>query len=310
LSDHAGHSFRIFAAAALFSTAGAAIKATALTSWQVAGLRAAFAGVTLLVLLPETRRHLTRSAALVGLAYAATVILFVQANKLTTTANAIYIQSTSPLYILLLGPWLLKEKIRRSDVVFLAAIAAGVALFFVGLDAPAETAPDPLRGNLCAVASGFACGVMMVGLRGLARKDRLASASAVLIGNAMAVLVCLPLALPLGSVRAMDLGLVAYLGIFQIGVAYVFLTRAMTHVPALETALLLFVEPVLAPVWAWLVHGEAPGAWSLVGGGVILGATSVRTILDLRGRSHAALGSGRSETNTAVGAAPRFLAPK
>ncbi len=288
MSDHLRHSFRIVAAAALFSTAGAVIKATTLTSWQVAGLRAAFAALTVFVLLPETRRHLTRQAAAVGVAYAATVILFVQANKLTTAANAIYIQSTSPLYILLLGPWLLKEKIRRSDVFVLVAIAAGVALFFVGLDAPVETAPDPLRGNLIAVASGFACGVMMIGLRWLARIDRLSAASSVLIGNVLAAVFCLPFVMPVGPVRVLDIALVAYLGIFQIGVAYYFLTKAMTHVPALEAALLLFVEPVLSPLWAWLIHGETPGTWSLLGGGVILGATV----------ANAALGSRRSETNT------------
>lgn len=288
MSDHVRHSLRIFAAAALFSTAGAAIKATQLTSWQVAGLRAAFAALTVFVLLPETRRHLTRQAALVGVAYAATVILFVQANKLTTAANAIYIQSTSPLYILLLGPWLLKEKIRRSDVFVLVAIAAGVALFFVDLDAPLETAPDPLRGNLLAVASGFACGLMMIGLRWLARIDRLSAASSVLIGNVLAAVFCVPFVFPVGPVRVLDVALVAYLGIFQIGVAYYFLTKAMTHVPALEAALLLFVEPVLSPLWAWLIHGETPGTWSLLGGGVILGATVV----------NAALGSRRSETNT------------
>ena len=109
MSDHPQHSFRIFAAAALFSTAGAAIKATALTGWQVAGLRGGIAAITLLILLPETRRHLSWRATAVGLAYAATVIPFVLANKLTTAANVTFIQATSPLYILLLGPWLLRE---------------------------------------------------------------------------------------------------------------------------------------------------------------------------------------------------------
>ena len=96
--SHAGHAARVIAAAALFSTAGTAIKATTLTSWQVAGLRAGFATIAVLFLLPETRRRFSPRAALVGLVYSATVILFAQANKLTTAANAIFIQSTSPLY--------------------------------------------------------------------------------------------------------------------------------------------------------------------------------------------------------------------
>lgn len=282
MTARAAHSLRILGAAALFSTAGAAIKACALTSWQVAGLRAGFASIAVLILMPETRRRFSLRATAVGVAYAATVILFVRANKLTTAANAIFIQSTSPLYILLLGPWLLKEPVRKRDFVFLLAIAAGVALFFVGLDAPASTAPDPLAGNLTALASGFACGLMMIGLRWLAREEHVGSASAVLIGNLMAFAVCIPLALPLDAVRATDVAVVAYLGVFQIGLAYALLTRAMTQVSALDASLLLFVEPVLSPLWAFLIHGERPGALPLFGCGVILIATVVRTIADFR----------------------------
>jgi len=278
VTGHAVHALRVVAAAALFSTAGTAIKATVLTSWQVAGLRAGFAAVAVLFLLPETRRRFSARAALVAVAYAATVILFAQANKLTTAANAIFIQSTSPLYILLLGPPLLGEKARRGDVLFLLAAATGVAFFFVGLDAPVATAPNPFLGNLLAVASGFTCGLMMLGLRWLARVEHSGSASAVFLGNLFAFLVCLGPMLPLGEVRTADLLVVAYLGVFQIGLAYVFLTRALVHVPVLEASLLLFVEPVLSPLWAFLVHGERPGAWSLIGCLVILVATLVRTI--------------------------------
>jgi drug/metabolite transporter (DMT)-like permease len=272
----------VLAAAALFSTAGAAIKACALTAWQVAGLRAGFASIAVLLLMPETRRRFSPRSAALGVAYAATVILFVRANKLTTAANAIFIQSSSPIYILLLGPWLLKEKVARRDFVFLLAIAAGVALFFVGLDAPATTAPDPLAGNLSAVASGFTSGVTMIGLRWLARQEHVGAASAVLIGNLMAFAVAIPLALPFSSLRVQDLAVVGYLGIFQIGLAYALLTRAMARVSALETSLLLFVEPVLSPLWAFLVHGERPGALPLLGCAVILAATVLRTLADLR----------------------------
>lgn len=282
LNGRFGHVLRLLAAAALFSTAGTAIKATLLTSWQVAGFRAAFAAFALLVLLRETRFRFSARAALVGVAYAATVILFVQANKLTTAANAIFIQSTSPLYILLLGPWLLGERARRGDLLFLGTIAVGVALFFVGLDAPAATAPRPMLGNLAAMASGCTCGLLMLGLRWLAREEHAGSASAVLLGNVFAFFVCLPMMPPFGAVRTADLLVVGYLGVFQIGLAYALLTRAIVHVPALEAALLLFVEPALAPIWAFLVHGERPGTWSLIGGLVILGATVARTVEDLR----------------------------
>jgi len=278
VSGHLGHLLRVIAAAALFSTAGTAIKATSLGSWQVAGLRAGFATAAVLVFLPEARRRFSIRAALVGIAYAATVILFVQANKLTTAASAIFIQSTSPLYILLLGPRLLGERARGGDIKFLAVIAAGVVLFFVGLDPPVATAPDPLLGNLMAIASGFTCGLMMLGLRWLAREEHAGSASAVFLGNLFAFLVCLPSMWPLTHAALTDWLLVGYLGVFQIGLAYTFLTRALVHVSALEAALLLFVEPVFSPLWAFLVHAERPGTFSLLGCLVILGATIARTI--------------------------------
>lgn len=281
MSGRLAHVVRVLCAAALFSTAGTAIKACSLGSWQVAGLRAGFAAAAVLAFLPETRRRFSARAALVGLAYAATVILFVQANKLTTAANAIFIQSSSPLYILLLGPPLLGERAGRREVLFLATIAVGVALFFVAPDAPAATAPNPLLGNLMAVASGFSCALMMIGLRWLAREEHAGSASAVFLGNVFGFAVCLPAMLPLARVGLADWLVVGYLGVFQIGLAYAFLTRALVHLSALEAALLLFVEPVLSPLWAYLVHAEQPGAFSLLGCLVILGATVLRTVKEV-----------------------------
>jgi drug/metabolite transporter (DMT)-like permease len=85
------------------------------------------------------------------------------------------------------------------------------------------------------------------------------------------------MALPVASARAMDLLVIAYLGLFQIGLAYYCLTRAIRHVAAFETSTLLLAEPVLNPVWAWLIHGERPAAWALAGGAVILSATALHT---------------------------------
>ena len=100
--------------------------------------------------------------------------------------------------------------------------------------------------------------------------------AAVVAGNVVAFFVCLPLALPAPALSAGDALAILYLGIFQIGVAYVCLTSALRHIPALEASLLLLVEPVLNPLWAWLVHDERPGAWALCGGGLILIATAIK----------------------------------
>jgi len=270
------------AAAALFSTAGAAIKSCSLSGLQVACFRSAVAAITIAALMPEARRRWTWAAGLVSLAYSSCMVLFVLSTKLTTAANAIFLQSTSPLYILALGPWLLREPVRRRDLAFLLPLVVGLLLFFVGGDRPAATAPDPVRGNLLAAASGLAIALMVLGLRWLAGRGQGEAALAVLMGNVVGFVATLPAALPVADVRLTDVLIIGYLGLFQLGIAYVLLARAIVHVPALEASMLLFVEPVLNPVWAWLVHGEVPSFWSRVGGALILGATAFRTLVHAR----------------------------
>lgn len=262
--------------AVLFSTGGAAIKAIQFDGWQTAGLRSAIAALALLTLLPEARRGWGWRPALVGGIYGVTMILFVQANKLTTAANTIYLQATAPLYALLLGPWLLKELVRRRDLLFMTALAAGLAMFFAGADVPSLSAPRPLLGNLLATACGVTWALTLVGLRWLGKGEG-SPAAAVVAGNLVAVAVCLPAALPLPPAPPGDWVLVTYLGVFQIGLAYVFLTRALRVVPVLEASLLLLIEPVLSPIWAWILHREVPAGWSLAGCAVILVATAVQT---------------------------------
>jgi len=276
-----GSRLRLLAAAALFSTGGAAIKATDLDAWQVAGFRSGVAALAVFLLVPAARRGWSGRAVLVGVAYAATMVLFVASNKLTTSANTIFLQSTAPLYVLLLGPWLLREPIRRSDLLFMAAVGVGLALFFVGDQAPMATAPDPLRGNLLALASGVFWALTVVGLRWLETPEKgRAKGSAmttVVAGNAIAFLACLPFAFPVRGAEAADWLVVGYLGVFQIGLAYVLVTTAIRHVAALEASVLLLAEPALNPIWAWAAHSEVPGPWAIAGGALILGATLVRT---------------------------------
>jgi len=267
-------------AAVLFSTGGAVIKATSLDGWQVACFRSGVAALALAALLGSARRGWSRRTPLVACAYAGTLVLFVLANKLTTAANAIFLQDTAPLYLLLLGPWLLGEPVRRSDLALMAAVAAGIALVFAARQEPLVTAPDPFRGNLVALASGVSWALTIAGLRWMAGPASSAPPmSAVVAGNLLAFLVCLPKALPVGETAARDWWLIAYLGIVQIGLAYLLLVRGVRGVPALETSLLLLVEPALNPVWSWWVHGERPAGPALAGGALILAATGVRAAL-------------------------------
>lgn len=268
----------VLCAALLFSTGGAAIKATSLDVWQVAGLRSAVAAAALLALLPAARRGWRWQALPVGIAYAATLVLFVAATKLTTAANAIFLQSTAPLYLILLGPLFLKELVRRTDLLFMIAVGIGMSLFFVGSERALTTAPNPAAGNQLAALSGLAWAFTVGGLRWVEKRAGAGdSLGTVVMGNLLAFAVCAPNVFPLRNAGWGDAGVIGYLGVVQVGLAYVCLTRGVRHVPAFEASTLLLSEPALNPVWAWLVHGEKPSGWGLAGGGFILAATFANT---------------------------------
>jgi drug/metabolite transporter (DMT)-like permease len=276
------HRAQILAAAALFSTGGALIKSCSLTGWQVTSFRSGVAALVLFAALPTWRRFWGPRSLAIGAAYGATMLLFVTSNKLTTAANTIFLQATAPLYLLVLGPWWLGERVRARDVAFAAALGGGLGLFFLGFDPATRTAPDPLRGNVLAAISGLTWALTLVGLRWLGRTPsppgRDAAGEAVVAGNVLASAAALPAALPVAPVPALDWAIVGFLGSVQIGLAYVLLSRGVRHVRALEAGLLLLLEPVMNALLAWAVHGETPAAWSLAGCIVILAATVVRTL--------------------------------
>ncbi|MFL5403456.1 MAG: EamA family transporter, partial [Gemmatimonadales bacterium] len=143
---------QLIGAAVLFSTGGAAIKAVDFSGWQIASFRSGIAAMVLLLLAPQARRGWTPGAVLVGIAYAGCLVLFVLANRLTTAANTIFLQSTAPLYLLFLVPWLLQEPVRKQDLGLMLAVGSGLLLFFIGTEPPIATAPDPVRGNILALA--------------------------------------------------------------------------------------------------------------------------------------------------------------
>ena len=273
----------VLLAAVAFSTGGAAIKLCSLNGWQVSSFRSAVAALAVLVLARPARRDFDRRVWLVGAAFAATLIGFAVANKLTTAANAIFLQSTAPLYVLLLAPSLLGEHFQRRDLGVMIAMAVGMALFFVGEQPSFASAPEPVRGNLVAALSGLTWALTVLGLRWLSRAGS-GPGPMLLIGNLLASAVCLPLALPVVDASLMDWALIVYLGVFQLVGAYLLLSAGLRHLTAIEGMLLLLLEPVLNPVWAALVQGEVPGALSLAGGAVILGATVWKTVADARPR--------------------------
>ena len=261
----------VLGAALLFSTGGAAIKLSELTPWQISAFRSGLAALLLWCLLPEWRMWWRPHSLVVGFAFGMTLILFVTANTLTTAANAIFLQYSAPVLVLLLSPLLLGEKNCRSDFVFVGAMATGMLLLLAGQDAPTQTSPAPRQGNLVAACTGITWALAIIGLRWLGRQHdaRETGGAAIVAGNIIALLVCLPFALPLTDVTTIDWAVLLYLGVFQVAIAYLCLVRGVRHLRAFEVSLLLALEPVASGVWAWLIHGEIPSTMATIGCAVI-----------------------------------------
>jgi DME family drug/metabolite transporter len=296
--SEAGSRLQIAASAVLFSTGGAAIKGIGLGGFAVASIRSAIAVPALLVMLPAARRRPRPAVLGLGVFYAATLVFFVLGTKFTTSAAAIFLQSTAPIYVVLLSPRLLGEPVRKSDVAFLLPLAAGLLLFLVAGAPVQATAPRPALGNLLGALSGLTWALTLLGLRRVGRDGSDDAPSAVVVGNAFACLLTLPWALPLGFVGGRDLLVLVYLGVIQIGLAYALLTTGLTRVRALDASLLLFLEPVLNPVWVFLVHGERPRGAVIAAGLLILGSTFCKTLFDLR-RGAAGRGDDTSASRAA-----------
>ena len=275
----------LLAAAVLWSTAGAAVKLSSLSAWQLASGRSLIAALVLALAIPSGRRLPSRRGLLAAVAYAATVVSFIIANKLTTSANAIFLQDTAPLYVLLLSPLVLRERPSRGELAAVPVFLLGLSLFFLD-----QLDPGQLWGNVIALGSGVAFALCILGLRAVGEEG-----SSVLVwGNLIAGFSVLLPALGGPSPTALDIGLLVFLGVFQLGLAYTLFQRGLRETPAVEASLLILLEPVLNPVWTFLFTGERPGPWALVGGAIILLATAWRTLLGARGGEAPPAGESRA----------------
>jgi drug/metabolite transporter (DMT)-like permease len=267
----------IAAAALLWSTGGLAIKLVPLPAAGVVFWRSFLTAVFLILVLRPSAARWKRASMPTVVVYALMILSFVSATKMTTAANAIFLQYTGPLYVLLFAPLLLKEPFRKADAVAVIVALFGMSLFFVGrLDAGA------LAGNLVGVLSGVFFGATVLFLRRGATRDAIAS---VLAGNLLAALVALPFAWGRLGLDARGFALVLFLGVVQMGVSYILFVKGLTAVPAAEASLIGMLEPMFNPLWAFLGLGERPTPWALLGGAIVLLAVAGRTIQASRARA-------------------------
>jgi drug/metabolite transporter, DME family len=282
----------ILLAALLWSTGGLGVKSVEMPSLALAGFRSAFAapvlGVVAIVLAKRrgvslaefARRPLVWGAAA---SYALMVVTFVVAAKLTTAANAILLQYTGPIYVALLSWPLLRERVRRVDVAATIGCLLGMCLFVLD-----QVSAKGRLGDLVAIASslGFA-GVPLLMRLDYVRSGRHAADPAtgplvaMTFGNLIACAVCAPaMARELGAPIGLEgWSWIAFLGVFQIGVAYVLYAAAVNALPALRSTLLATIEPILNPLWVAIFRGERPTKWAAIGGVVILVSVTLQAVV-------------------------------
>lgn len=276
----------VLAAAILWSTGGLFIKATSLSAVELSFGRSLLAAITVAIVTRREGFGLNRVTAITSVLYAALLLLFVLATKLTTAANAIFLQYTAPVYVLILEPLFYKEKFRLRDLATVAACAVGMSLFFVG-----KLRPEDVTGNLVALGSGV-CFALYFLLMRHSKAREVNRASSAIYGNLIAVAIAAPAFLNAArrGITPNDFASMAYLGIIQIGVAYALFTAAMARgLRSLDASIVGYVEPVLNPIWVFLFIGERPSGWAMMGGTIIIASVIVHMAIEAKTKGRKAV---------------------
>lgn len=260
----------ILAAALLWSTSGLGIKAVPEPPLKVAAYRSVFAAVALLAFFRPRVRRPSGAFVIAVLSYTATLITFVTAVKWTTAANAILLQYCGIIWILLFSPLVLNEKPGWRDTVAIVVAFMGMLLFFVQ-----QLETRGAAGNLMAVVSSLCFATLMLSLR---RERGVGAEAAVVYGNVVVVAVLLPFLAKDFSIEPRSLWILALMGVFQIGLAYVCFVRGLKYVTATKAALTGMIEPIANPLWVFLFLGERPDPTAMIGGAIVLGAVAWRSL--------------------------------
>ncbi|MGM0651315.1 MAG: DMT family transporter [Bacillota bacterium] len=260
----------VFISATLWSTNGLFIKLIDLGPLTIVGVRSGIAAIMMLALYNKNLRFNWSFPQLAGaLTYSATVILFVSATKMTTAANVVFLHYTAPVFTALLGAWLLKEKVSRYDWAIIAIVLGGMALFFLD-----EFTPGGFWGNIMAIISAVTFAFMILFLR---LQKNGSTLETILIGNIITALVC-SFFIVQEPPDALDWLPLLYMGTLQIGLSFIMYCSAIKYLAALDAVLIQTIEPLLNPIWVFLIIGEVPGFWAIIGGIVVLTAVTVRSI--------------------------------
>jgi len=263
----------LLAAAILWSLGGVLIKSIDLSPVTIAGGRSLIASLVMSLATPSVLRKISWQAVPGAIAYAGTVFLFVVATKLTTAANAIFLQYTAPIYIAMISPWFLGERTTWRDWLLVLIALSGVGVFFLD-----QLSLQGLSGVVAALGSGFAFAWLTV----LMRRQKTGSPEAVvLLGNMLTFLIALPWMFPILRIEVNGPRLLL-LGVAQLTIPYLLYSLAIRHVRALDASIISIIEPILNPIWVMLATNERPAFWSIVGGSIVLATSLGRSLLASR----------------------------
>lgn len=256
--------------AALWSIAGILFKLIPWNGFAVAGMRSLVAGITIYVSMRLMGFHyvLNRRTLIAGFFSGCTYLCFTVSNKLTTSANAIVLQFTSPVFIIIYSALLFGRKPKKQDLAVVLFTLLGISLFFLD-----QLEPGYLIGNFVAIGAGMFMAGMYVAVGEIEEEERF---SGILNGQALTFLVGLPFfiaAKPLITPTALIALLT--LGVFQLGLSYVLYVKASKFCPPLACCLLGAIEPLLNPVWVFLFNGEKPGVFALIGALIVIVSITV-----------------------------------
>ena len=269
----------VLIAVLLWSTGGMFIKlATNLDAYQVTFFRSLLAGITVLIITRRNGLRINAFGVMCSFIYAILLFLFVWATKHTTAANAIFLQYTAPVYILIFAPFIIGEKFHLRDLATVIFCIAGMSLFFVG-----DLTIGDYQGNIAALGSGIFLGLYIMLLKH-PRAAGMNSVITVIYGNFLLALLTLPSGIAsFSTITWLDFGAVAFLGIFQIGISYILFIKGVTGgTRPLDASIIGFIEPLLNPVWVFLFVGERPSNWAVLGGVIIIATVVVHTLVQYR----------------------------
>lgn len=268
---------QMLSCAALWSTAGIFIKLIPWNPFAIAGWRSLIAAATVLIFFKvwKVKYKFTPRSFLIGALMCMTFFAFVLANKLTTAANAIVLQFTSPLFLMVFSSILYREKFRRADIAAVFVTMCGMALFFFD-----RLQPGYLAGNFTAILSGvFVAGMYLA----IGKADEQARMGGMLLGHIFTALFGVPVIFIVpASISFSSVLCILALGIFQLGIPYILLTLSSKNCPPLACSLLGAVEPLLNPIWVYIFSGEKPGTFALLGGVVVISSVTVWCIKQSR----------------------------